>query len=165
MTADADPLAAAVHGLLLARAATVATAESLTGGLLAHRLSATPGSSATLRGGIVAYATELKAALLGVPADLLAEVGPVHPAVARAMAEGVRRRLGASYGVALTGVAGPEPQGGRPPGVCLVAVAAPGGTAVQELRLTGDRAEVRRRAAAAGLEALRRTLVAEAPQP
>jgi nicotinamide-nucleotide amidase len=129
--------------LLVARGDTVAVAESLTGGLVAAALTSVPGSSAAFRGGIVAYATELKAALLGVPADLLAEHGPVHEAVARAMAEGVRLRLGASYGMATTGVAGPGPADGQPQGTVFVAVSGPGGDVSQGLNLTGDRAAVR----------------------
>jgi nicotinamide-nucleotide amidase len=116
-----------VHRLLGERSATVATAESLTGGLLGAELTAMPGSSATFAGGIVAYATALKASLLGVPEDLLARHGAVHPEVAVAMAEGVRDRLGATYGLAVTGVAGPEPQDGRPVGTVHLAVAGPGG--------------------------------------
>src|SRR4051794_11779556 len=105
-----------VHGLLAERGATVAVAESLTGGLLGAELTAMPGSSATFAGGVIAYATPLKHALLGVPEDLLAAHGAVHPDVAAAMARGVRERLGASYGLAVTGVAGPGPPDGRAPG-------------------------------------------------
>ena len=107
---------------------TVAVAESLTGGLVVANLVAVPGASAVVRGGVVAYATELKHNLLGVDADLLARVGPVHPAVAEAMAEGVRSRLGATYGVATTGVAGPDVQNGMPVGTVVTAVAGPAGT-------------------------------------
>jgi nicotinamide-nucleotide amidase len=112
-----------VHGLLAARGATVAVAESLTGGLLGGRLTGMPGSSATFTGGVIAYATPLKHRLLGVPEDLLAAHGAVHPDVAAAMARGVRERLGATYGLAVTGVAGPEPQDGYPVGTVHVAVA------------------------------------------
>ncbi|XVQ13349.1 CinA family nicotinamide mononucleotide deamidase-related protein [Spirillospora sp. CA-255316] len=116
-----------VHGLLAERSATVATAESLTGGLLGAELTRMPGSSATYAGGMVAYATALKEELLGVPADLLAAHGAVHPDVAAAMAAGVRERLGATYGVAVTGVAGPDPQDGQAVGTIFVGVASPGG--------------------------------------
>jgi CDP-diacylglycerol--glycerol-3-phosphate 3-phosphatidyltransferase len=105
-----------VHELLLARGETLAVAESLTGGALAAAVVAVPGVSATFRGGVVAYATELKSELLGVDAALLAARGPVDPDVAVAMAEGVRERLGATWGLATTGVAGPDPQDGHPPG-------------------------------------------------
>ena len=119
-----------VHELLLARGETLAVAESLTGGALAAAVVAVPGVSATFRGGVVAYATELKSELLGVDAALLAARGPVDPDVAVAMAAGVRERLGATWGLATTGVAGPDPQDGHPPGVCFVAVAGPDGTRV-----------------------------------
>jgi nicotinamide-nucleotide amidase len=129
--------------LLIARDETVATAESLTGGLVAAALTSVPGSSAAVRGGVVAYATDLKAALLSVPADLLERHGAVHGAVAEAMAEGARDRLGASTGVATTGVAGPDPAEGKPVGTVFVAVAGPGGLASRQLALTGDREEIR----------------------
>jgi nicotinamide-nucleotide amidase len=129
--------------LLIARDETVATAESLTGGLVAAALTSVPGSSAAVRGGVVAYASELKAALLGVPADLLERHGAVHSAVAEAMAEGTRDRLGASTGVATTGVAGPDPAEGKPVGMVFVAVAGPGGLVSRQLALTGGREEIR----------------------
>lgn len=103
-------LAAEAVSLLIARSETVAVAESLTGGLVTAAVTSVPGCSAVFLGGIVAYATSLKAQLLGVPGDLLAEHGPVHPDVAEAMARGVSARLRATYGLATTGVAGP----GRP---------------------------------------------------
>lgn len=111
--------------LLRAAGQTLAVAESLTGGALTAAVVDVPGASAVLRGGVVAYATDLKARLLGVPADLLEAHGPVHPDVAVAMARGARERLDATWGVATTGVAGPEPQGGHPPGEYHVAVVGP----------------------------------------
>ncbi|WP_250448154.1 CinA family protein, partial [Actinotalea sp. C106] len=110
---------------------TVAVAESLTGGALTDGLVTVPGASRCLRGGVVAYATDLKHELLGVDETLLSRDGPVHPDVARAMAQGVRVRLTADYGLATTGVAGPDPQGGRPPGTFHVAVAGPRGVEVR----------------------------------
>ena len=95
---------------------TVATAESLTGGLVAAALTDVPGASSAFRGGVVAYATELKAEALGVDVALLKAHGPVYAPVAAAMAEGVRERLQATIGVATTGVAGPDPQNGYPAG-------------------------------------------------
>ena len=139
----AGELARTAIELLIAREETVATAESLTGGLVAAALTSVPGSSAAVRGGIVAYATDLKSALLGVPADLLERYGAVHGAVAAAMAEGTRDRLGATTGVATTGVAGPDPAEGKPVGMVFVAVAGPGGLASRQLALTGDREEIR----------------------
>lgn len=130
-----------------ARGWTLAVAESLTGGLVSARLVAVPGASAVLRGGVVAYATDLKESVLGVDAALLAERGAVDPAVARQMAQGVARVLGADVGLATTGVAGPDPQDGKAPGLVYVAVATPERTEVCELRLEGDRWTVRDAAA------------------
>ncbi|WP_456844835.1 CinA family protein [Cellulomonas sp. P5_C6] len=128
-----------------ARGWTLAVAESLTGGLVCATLVDVPGASAVLRGAVVAYATELKGTLLGVDAALLAARDAVDPDVAKAMALGVRERLGAEVGLATTGVAGPDPQDGHPPGTVHVAVSTPDGTVVRTLRLTGDRGTVRAR--------------------
>jgi nicotinamide-nucleotide amidase len=144
--------------ILSGRRQTVAAAESLTGGLVAAALTSIPGSSAVFRGAIVAYATSLKKVLLGVPAGLLAEHGPVHPDVAAAMAEGVAERLGAMYGLATTGVAGPGPADGHPAGTVFVAVHGPAGVAVEELRLPGERPDVRAGAVSRVLLLLARTL-------
>ncbi len=138
-----DPLAARVVTLLTARGGTLAVAESLTGGALASRLVAVPGASVVLRGAVVAYATDLKASLLGVDAALLAERGAVDPDVARQMAEGVRMRLGAEFGVATTGAAGPTGQDGQPPGTLHVAVASAGGSRARSAVVPGSRAVVR----------------------
>ncbi|ROO83580.1 competence/damage-inducible protein cinA [Actinocorallia herbida] len=121
-------LGAAVLDLLRERDETVAVAESLTGGLLGAELTTPAGSSAVFRGGVTAYATPLKAALLGVPEDLLAERGAVDPDVAIAMAEGARERLGATRGLAVTGVAGPDPQDGKPVGTVHIGVCGPEGS-------------------------------------
>jgi nicotinamide-nucleotide amidase len=123
---------------------TVATAESLTGGLVAAALTDVPGSSQAFVGGVIAYATELKAQLLGVDTALLARHGPVYAPVAAAMADGVRGRLGATIGVATTGVAGPGPQDGNPAGTVHVAVSLDGDTVVRTMGLAGNRDEVRR---------------------
>lgn len=134
--------------LLTVRAETLAVAESLTGGLVAAEITAAPGASKAFRGSVTAYATELKAELLGVDATLLAERGAVDPQVAAQMAAGVRKALGAAWGIATTGVAGPEEQDGKPVGTVYVAVAGPAsehsaGGKVSSLRLNGDRAEIR----------------------
>lgn len=134
--------AAAVHRLV-ERRETLATAESLTGGLVAATVVEIPGVSAVYRGGLVVYATDLKAKLAGVPADLLAERGPVDPDVAAALASGARERCGADWGLATTGVAGPEPQDGKPVGLVYIAVAGAQGAEVRELKLAGNRAAVR----------------------
>jgi nicotinamide-nucleotide amidase len=104
------------------------------------------------------YATDLKHSLAGVPEDLLAERGPVDPDVARELAIGVRDRCGADWGLATTGVAGPEPQDGVPVGLVYVAVAGPGGATVRELRLKGNRADVRDGSATAVLTLLVETM-------
>ena len=139
--------AATLVEALRRRGWSLATAESLTGGLVCAELTAVPGASEVVRGGVVAYATELKAELLDVAGDLLAAHGPVHPDVAAAMAEGVRRRLRADVGVATTGVAGPTPQGESPVGRVYVDVATPNGRRVEELSLQGGRDQIRRRSA------------------
>ena len=153
---DVAALLAALGG----RSATVAVAESLTGGLVVARLVQVPGASAVVRGGVVAYATDLKASLLGVPEALLAGSGAVDPDVAAAMAVGVAERLAATYGVATTGVAGPDPQDGRPPGTVHVAVAGPAGVEVRSLVLEGGRDDVRHGAADAALALLADVLAA-----
>ena len=136
MTAPDEDVAAAVVAALTALGATVAVAESLTGGLVTSALVGVPGASAVVRGGVVAYMTDLKTSLLGVDADLLARVGAVDLDVAAAMAGGVAERLGATYGLATTGVAGPDPQDGHPVGEVWVAVhVADAGPVVEGLRL------------------------------
>lgn len=126
------------------RGGTLAVAESLTGGLIGAAVTAVPGASRVFRGGVIAYATELKGRLLGVPEDLLRREGAVHPEVAVAMAAGVARLCGAAYGLAVTGVAGPEPQDGQPVGTVFVAVSGPGGRVWQRrLSLEGSRARIR----------------------
>jgi nicotinamide-nucleotide amidase len=142
-TQQLTAVAARIHAVLRARDESLATAESLTGGLVGAVLTEIAGASATYRGGVVVYATDLKAELLGIPAALLAERGPVDPDVAVAMAEGVRARLAATWGVALTGVAGPEPQGGKPVGTVWIALAGPGPTSVAEHVFPGDRRAIR----------------------
>jgi nicotinamide-nucleotide amidase len=140
---SAEQLGGDAIALLIRAGQTVAVAESLTGGLVAAALTSVPGSSAVVRGGIVAYATELKTALLGVPAELLAQFGPVHADVAAAMAAGVRGRLDATYGLATTGVAGPGPADGRPAGTVFIAVLGPSGLVGCQLNIAGSRQQVR----------------------
>lgn len=166
MTTGEGETARRVVARLVERSETVACAESLTGGLVTSRFVDVPGASAVLRGGIVAYATPLKAVLLGVDAGLLAERGAVDPEVARQMALGVRRVLGTDWGVATTGVAGPDPQDGQPVGTVHVAVAGPGAHDVEQgrdahphvtarrLLLSGDREAIRLGSVDAVLELL-----------
>lgn len=159
---SAGELAARVVAALGGRNQTLATAESLTGGLLGAAITAVPGASNVYRGGIIAYATELKAAVLGVPAGLLARHGPVYPGVAAAMAAGARDRLGATWGLATTGVAGPDPVDGLPPGTVHIAASA-GAPAVRSLALTGGRDDVRRDTVEAALKLLWEQLREDAP--
>ncbi|MDP9027002.1 MAG: nicotinamide-nucleotide amidohydrolase family protein [Actinomycetota bacterium] len=145
---DARALAVRLIDELTRRGLTIAVAESLTGGLVVAELIAVPGASAVVRGGVVAYATELKASLLGVDAALLAEKGPIDAEVARQMAEGVRWRLGhdgapADVGLATTGVAGPDSQDGHPVGEVWIGVAIGEVVTAHGLTLTGDRASIR----------------------
>lgn len=122
--------------------ATVATAESLTGGRLAVRLTEVPGSSSVFAGGVVSYATEVKVAVLEVPHEVVEAHGVVSAECAASMAEGVRELLGTTYGVSTTGVAGPDTQEGKPVGTVYVAVAGPSGTSVLPLSLDGDRTAI-----------------------
>ncbi|WP_249336224.1 CinA family protein [Sinomonas gamaensis] len=148
-----------VVAAFLGRGATAATAESLTAGLVAAALADVPGASGMLRGGVVSYASEVKAGILGVSEQLLAEAGSVDPRVAAQMAEGARRVCGADYGVATTGVAGPDPHDGKPVGTVYVAVAGPDRTETEEFRFEGNRAEIRAAARDAALRALLGELV------
>ncbi|MEV0620976.1 nicotinamide-nucleotide amidohydrolase family protein [Nonomuraea sp. NPDC050404] len=130
--------------MLVEQGATVAVAESLTGGLIGAAITSVSGASRAFRGGVVSYATDLKHELLDVPQELLRREGAVHPEVAAGMAVGVARLCGATYGLAVTGVAGPEPQDGKPVGLVYAAVAGPGGRIVaRELRLDGSRERIR----------------------
>jgi nicotinamide-nucleotide amidase len=148
----ADP--EALLSVLAARGETLAVAESLTGGLLAATLVDVPGASRVFRGGLVVYATDLKASLAGVPADLLARRGPVDPVVAAALAAGARDRCGATWGLSTTGVAGPDPQGGLAVGTVFVACFGVSGPVVQRLDLDGDRSMIRLAAVDAALDLL-----------
>ncbi|MFD5521313.1 CinA family protein [Streptomyces sp. NPDC127066] len=164
-----SPTAAEVVRLLTVRGETLAVAESLTGGLVAAEITAVPGASKAFRGSVTAYATELKHELLGVDVPLLAERGAVDAEVAAQMAAGVRKALGADWGIATTGVAGPEPQDGQPVGTVYVAVDGPfavsSGTLrdgkVVPLRLNGDRAEIRMESVRSVLALLLRELAGE----
>jgi nicotinamide-nucleotide amidase len=152
-------LAGRCHELLLGRGAMVATAESLTGGLVAAALTSRPGSSKVFRGGVVAYSLDLKMALLGVPSEVVERHGPVHPATAEAMASGARLRLGADYGLATTGVAGPEAHGDQPVGTVDVCCVGPGEPVVRRHQLAGDRDVIRESAVVAALDMLAETLL------
>ena len=140
---------------------TVAVAESLTGGLVAAALTDIPGASVVVRGGVLAYATDLKAQVLGVDKALLARAGAVDADVAEQMASGVRSLMGATYGLATTGVAGPDQVEGKPVGTVFVAVVGPGTSRVQALSLSGDRREVRAHSVLAVLALLTEELGAQ----
>lgn len=158
---DAVDLAAVVLDDCRHRGLRIAVAESCTGGLLGARLTAIPGSSDVVLGGVIAYDNGVKEGLLGVGADLLRVHGAVSEPVARAMAAGVRARLGAPIGAGITGVAGPG--GGtpeKPVGTVCVAVDLAGTTQAHRLRLIGDRDEIRYRATQMALDTVRRMLVA-----
>ena len=143
-----------VHLLLRAAGHTVSTAESLTGGRLAVHFTDTPGASETYLGGVVTYATELKASVLDVPADVIDEHGVVSVACARAMASGVRKLTGSTFGLSTTGVAGPDEQEGKPAGTVYVGISGPGLLEVVELDLDGDRTAVQEGSCLQALEAL-----------
>ncbi|MEU0116585.1 nicotinamide-nucleotide amidohydrolase family protein [Streptomyces bobili] len=155
--------------LLTVRGETLAVAESLTGGLVAAEITSVPGASKAFRGSVTAYATALKHELLGVDADLLAARGAVDAQVAAQMAAGVRRALGADWGIATTGVAGPDAQDGQPVGTVFVAVEGPSGPdagsasggKVEALRLNGSRAEIRKESVRSVLAVLLRELAGE----
>jgi len=135
--------------LLGSRGLTLATAESFTGGAVASALVSVPGASDVYVGGVVAYATALKVALLDVPVEVVESEGVVSAACALAMAEGAASRTGADVTISTTGVAGPDSQDGHPPGTMFVACAGAGGRHVRSLSLQGDRRAVR----AAGVDA------------
>jgi len=145
-----DPSSTLSHRLvthLTAAGQTVGCAESLTAGLVCATIADTAGASVVLRGAVVAYAADVKSELLGVSAALLDEVGTVDSQVAQSMAEGARRVLRATWGIATTGVAGPGSAEGKPAGTVHVAVAGPSGTVTRQLLLHGPRDAVRRGAA------------------
>ncbi|MDP1819937.1 MAG: competence/damage-inducible protein A [Acidimicrobiales bacterium] len=149
-----ETMEAAVGGLLTARGQTLAVAESLSGGLVASRIVAVPGASAWFRGGVVAYASDVKAAVLGVPP------GPVvSEAAARAMADGVRRVLGADVGLSTTGVAGPTDQDGEPPGTVWLGLALGDAVDAVRIQLPGDRDRVRQLSVISAMDRLRRRLL------
>lgn len=142
----------AVLDALRRRGETVATAESLTAGLVAAVLTEVAGASAVVRGGVIVYATDLKAELAGVDRALLDQHGAVHPLVAESLAAGVRQRCGATWGLGLTGVAGPDPQDGVEPGTVYAGFAGPEGTTVRTIRCAGDRQAIRAAAVRVSLE-------------
>lgn len=154
-----EMLVADIHRRLRERQETVACAESLTGGLLAAALTDRSGASSVFRGGVVVYATDTKATLAGVPPEVLAEHGPVSEPTARALAAGIRERLGATYGLATTGVAGPDQQDGIAVGTVYLGLAGTGQPVrVRRLELAGDRGQIRRNTVVTALQWLSSTV-------
>ncbi|QDQ99241.1 CinA family protein [Tomitella fengzijianii] len=143
----------------------MATAESLTAGLAAATIAGVPGASVVLRGGLVVYATELKALLAGVDGAVLDEFGPVSPQTGRALAVGARDRCGADWGIGLTGVAGPAEQDGHPAGTVFLGIVGRRSSNVVRLRLHGNRWQIRRAAVVAALAGLLGAVSPSAPGP
>lgn len=150
---DDETIEHAVLSRMKAAGLTLGLAESLTGGLMASRITDVPGASAVFRGSIVSYAADVKTSLLGVPTGSV-----ISPEAAEAMAEGARTVLGCDVGLALTGVAGPDPAEGHEPGTVFVGLAIDGGSRSLPLRLPGDRMRVRQFSTISALDWLRRTL-------
>ncbi|MFC5730229.1 MULTISPECIES: CinA family protein [Nocardioides] len=145
--------------------ATVATAESLTGGKLAARITAVPGASTSFAGGVVSYMTDIKKRVLDVPEEIVTQHGVVSAECAVAMAEGVRRLLGTTYGVSTTGVAGPEPQEDKPVGTVFIAVAGPDRSVAYELALPGDRFMIQESTVDRAVSVLREIIGSAGRQP
>jgi nicotinamide-nucleotide amidase len=157
VSTQGETLEDAVARLLTNNRATIAVAESCTGGLLAERLTSLPGSSAYFLGGVTCYSNEMKTNLVGVPPEMIAAKGVVSPEVALALADGIRRRAGATIGVGITGIAGPG--GGtseKPVGLVYLAVKASGAARERRLQLPGDRDRIRMFAAQSAMDLVRR---------
>jgi nicotinamide-nucleotide amidase len=157
--ADEDSLEGTVAGLLSERELLLACAESLTGGSLGARISAIPRASTYFLGSAVCYSRDAKRDVLGIPEEILDGPGTVSEECAIAMARGARRAYGADIGLSTTGVAGPDPLEGKPPGTLFVGLVADGAEEVRALRAPGDRDQVRRWAEQTALDLLRRHLV------
>ncbi len=159
---DEDTMEGYVADQMHERRTTLAVMESCTGGLFSNTLTDVPGASEYFLGGYITYSTQQKLDL-GVPADVIEEFGVVSQETAKAMAEAARRKAGADFGVGITGVAGPDPEDGIPPGTVHVAVATPeGGSHVLSMTMNQGRAAVKRRAVTTAMLLLRRALIGEA---
>ena len=156
---DDDTLEKTLLSLLIDRGETVATAESLTGGLLSARLVGTPGFSSVIKGGLVTYAPDLKRALLGVGDQVIEAHGVVSAACVAAMAQGARERCDSTYALAVTGVAGPDELEGHPVGTVFIGLAHPDGCETRLLKLPGDRERIRDYSCVAAIDLLRRFLL------
>jgi len=162
--ADDDTLAEAAGALLQEHGLTLALMESCTGGLLASQITDVPGSSAYFKGGLVTYTAEAKQQY-GVPASVLEEHGLVSEATARAMAAAVRAELGADVGVGVTGVAGPDPHGGKPVGTIEIGIEAPGASQHSSFVFAQGREAIKRRAVTTALLLIRRAALGELREP
>jgi nicotinamide-nucleotide amidase len=161
---DGDTLESVVGRMLLERRLTLAVAEACTGGLLGHRLTNVPGSSAYFERGVMAYSNRAKEDLLGMPESLLSAHGAVSAPCAEAMARGVATLAGSPCGLAVTGISGPD--GGtpaKPVGTVFVGLALKGEALARRFSFSGDRAQVKWQAAQAALEVLRRSLSGQRP--
>lgn len=158
------PEAVVIIDLAKTASVTLATAESLTGGLVCASLVSAPGASAVVRGGIVAYNTAVKVSALQVSPILIEREGPVAHAVALAMARGALTTLGADVAVATTGVAGPDPHGGCEPGTVVIAVVGPDSHRVKTVHIEGNRDDVMHEAVSVALEELTQVLQGMAPR-
>jgi nicotinamide-nucleotide amidase len=157
---DGSPLEVVVGRMLHERQATVAVAESCTGGMLGERITSVPGSSGYFAGGLLAYTNAMKTALLGVDPELLEKHTAVSDPVARAMADGARERTGSTYAVSVTGIAGPEGGTGEiPVGTGFVGISGPNGTDARKFRWVGDRRRIRQAAVQSALDLLRRRMI------
>jgi nicotinamide-nucleotide amidase len=157
---DGSPLEVIVGRMLQDRSATVAVAESCTGGMLGERITSIPGSSHYFAGGFLVYTNAMKTGLLGVDPDVLAMHTAVSDPVARAMADGARDRTGSTYALSVTGIAGPE--GGTeemPVGTGFIGISGPNGTDARKLRWVGDRRRIRHAAVQSALDLLRRRMI------
>lgn len=161
---ESNTLAAGLVERLAHAGRTLSVAESLTGGLLADTIVSIPGASAVFRGGVVAYATDVKHRVLGVPAALLEAKTAVDPEVANAMAAGVMRLVGSDVAIATTGVAGPDPVGDQPVGMVFIAVVEQGTGVeiVRGMRFDGDRQSIREQSVSAALSILAEVMSTDA---
>lgn len=158
---DGEILEETVGKLLTAQGQFIAVAESCTGGLIAARLTDIPGSSAYLKGGLIAYSNEVKNKILGVPLNILDHYGAVSEQTATAMAQGVRKLIGSDLGLAVTGIAGPGGSSpAKPVGLVYISLAAGDGASCREFRFPGYRASVRRGTVNAALNMVKQYLLA-----
>jgi nicotinamide-nucleotide amidase len=158
---NGDPLEAVVGDMLRGQHATVAVAESCTGGMLGERFTSVAGSSDYFVGGFITYTNEMKIEMLGVTPEVLQEHGAVSQPVAEAMATGARRRTGATYALAITGLAGPaDGKETLPVGTTFIALADAAGTQVLQRQFLGDRTRIRNFASQLALDLLRRRISA-----